>query len=82
MFGLLRTGKKGRRGSRWRSVLAENPDAWQGYYNAACFEALTGNDDAASSTCKRAVELDPKAREYAADDSDFDRLRNRPGVPS
>jgi tetratricopeptide (TPR) repeat protein len=63
-------------------VLAENPDVWQGYYNAACFEALTGNDDAAIDQLKRAIELDPQALEYAANDSDFDSLRDRPDFPS
>ena len=47
------------------TVLAENPDAWQGYYNVACFEALTGNDDAAIEQLERAIELDPQALEYA-----------------
>jgi tetratricopeptide (TPR) repeat protein len=63
-------------------VLAENPDTWQGYYNAACFEALTGNDDEAIAHLRRAIELDQQALEYSKDDSDFDGLRDRPNFPS
>jgi quercetin dioxygenase-like cupin family protein len=82
VFGLYRTGKEAEAREQMEKVLADNPDVWQGYYNAACFEALTGNDDAAIEQLKRAIELDPQALEYAAEDSDFDRLRDRPDFPS
>ena len=55
---------------------------WQGYYNAACFEALTGNDGAAIEQLKRAVELDPKALEYARGRLRLRPLRDRPDFPS
>jgi mannose-6-phosphate isomerase-like protein (cupin superfamily) len=82
VFGLYRTGREGEAREQLEKVLAENPDSWQGFYNAACFEALTGHDDAAIERLNRAVELDPKALEYAADDKDFDGLRDRPDFPS
>jgi tetratricopeptide (TPR) repeat protein len=82
VFGLYRSGREGEAREQLEKVLAENPDVWQGYYNAACFEALTGNDDAAIEQLKRAIELDPKALEYAVGDDDFDGLRDRPDFPS
>jgi quercetin dioxygenase-like cupin family protein len=82
VFGLYRSGREGEAREQLEKVLAENPDSWQGFYNAACFEALTGHDDAAIEQLKRAVELDPKALEYAGGDEDFDALRDRPDFPS
>jgi quercetin dioxygenase-like cupin family protein len=82
VFGLYRSGREGEAREQLETVLAENPDSWQGFYNAACFEALTGNDDAAIAHLKRATELDAAALEYAANDSDFDGLRDRPDFPS
>lgn len=82
VFGLYRSGKEAEAREHLEQVLAENPDSWQGFYNAACFEALTGNDDAAIEQLRHAGELDRAAIEYAATDSDFDRLRDRPDFPS
>ena len=82
VFGLYRTGKEAEAREQMEKVLAENPDVWQGYYNAACFEALTGNDDDAIEQLERAIQLDTQALEYAKDDEDFDRLRDRPDFPS
>ena len=64
-------------------MLAENPDVWQGHYNAACFEALTGNDDAAIEQLRASGRARPARRSSTRpDDSDFDRLRERPDFPS
>jgi tetratricopeptide (TPR) repeat protein len=82
VFGLYRSGKEAEAREHLETVLAENPGEWQGFYNAACFEALTGNDEGAIAHLRHAVELDPKALEYAVGDSDFDRLRDRPDFPS
>ena len=62
--------------------VAENDDQWQGHYNLACLEALTKNGDAAIEHLKRAIELEPQAKEYAAKDEDFDDLRNDPEFPA
>ena len=37
---------------------------------------------ARSSDLKRAIELDPQAKEYAAKDEDFDWLRDDPEFPA
>jgi quercetin dioxygenase-like cupin family protein len=62
-----------------RAVYAElienHPDAWQGLFNAACFEARFGDHERAFECLGRALALEPSAREYAEKDSDFDSIR-------
>ncbi len=82
VFGLYRSGKEREAREQLETVLARYPNEWQGYYNAACFEALTGNDDDAVAQLRRAIELDPLAKEWAAEDEDFDTIRDRPDFPS
>jgi quercetin dioxygenase-like cupin family protein len=64
---------------RARAVFANlmegHPDAWQGLFNAACFEARFGEHERAFEYLGRAIELEPNAREYAEKDSDFDSIR-------
>jgi mannose-6-phosphate isomerase-like protein (cupin superfamily) len=72
---------------RGRKLIAEaiagSPDAWQGYYNAACMEARFGDPDAAIAHLKRSVEVDADATKKAAeDDSDLDSIRDRPDYPA
>jgi mannose-6-phosphate isomerase-like protein (cupin superfamily) len=82
VFGLYRTGDKAGAKEHMQKLLEENPDAWQGHYNAACLEALERNRDAALAHLNRAIELDPKAKEWAAEDEDFNWLRDDPDFPS
>ena len=59
--------------------LARDPNAWQPAYNAACFEALTGNADAAFEHLARAFALGPeRVRKLAAHGEDFAALRSDP----
>ena len=61
------------------NLLEQNPDAWQGFFNAACLEARLGDKERALEHFERAVDLDPeKAREFAETDSDFDSIRDDP----
>jgi hypothetical protein len=56
---------------------------WQGHYNAACLEARLGDRERAFAHLERAIELEPaQAREFAADDSDFDSIRDDPRFAS
>jgi Cupin domain len=55
-------------------VLALHPDEWQGPYNAACVMALEGVPDRAFDYLRRALALEPKAREYALGDADLESL--------
>jgi hypothetical protein len=76
-FATRRTGDAGAARAAIADVLARYPRAWQGQYNAACFEALEGETDAAFAHLQRALELGPpEVREYALDDDDFAGLRS------
>lgn len=81
-FGHYRNGDEDKAREHLAAYVAEHDDAWQGHYNLACLEALTGNGDRAIGELRRAIELDPQAKEYAANDSDFDRLRDDPEFPA
>lgn len=63
-------------------ALAEQPDNPGLLYNLACFESRGGKPLQALEHLNRAIELDPKWREYAATDTDFDPIRREPGFPA
>jgi len=64
-------------------AIERSPDAWQGYYNAACMEARFGDADTAIELLKRSVELEPETtKKTAAGDTDFDSIRDRPDYPA
>jgi tetratricopeptide (TPR) repeat protein len=78
-FGLYRQGDVDGARAEIQAAVAERPDEWQGHFNLACLEALTGRNDAALSALERAAELDPETvARLAREDSDFDALRNDP----
>jgi len=65
------------------TLLEQHPDAWQGFFNAACLEARVGDKERAIQYFERAVDLESeKAREFAKTDSDFDSIRNDPRFSS
>ena len=64
-----------------REALAEFPDHGQVLYNVACAEALGGERGAALEHLRRAVELEPRAAAWAAEDPDLDPLRDDPAFP-
>lgn len=53
------------------------PDHAGVVYATACWLALAGREDEALETLRRAVELDPRAREWAAGDDDLVSIRDR-----
>jgi tetratricopeptide (TPR) repeat protein len=57
------------------AALEKHPDAWQGFFNAGCLEARSGDPERAFDYLQRAIELEPDAREHAQKDSDFDSIR-------
>ena len=81
-FGHYRNGDEAEAREHLTAYVAAHPTPWQGHYNAACFEALTKNRDGAIEHLRRAIELDPQAKEYAAKDNDFDWLRDDPEFPA
>jgi quercetin dioxygenase-like cupin family protein len=71
--------------ARARALIAEavesRPDAWQGHFNAACFEVLYGDKEQGIAHLQRAYELDPeRVPDATAKDSDFDAIRDDPRV--
>jgi mannose-6-phosphate isomerase-like protein (cupin superfamily) len=81
-FGHYRKGDETAAREHLTKFVAENDGEWQGHYNLACLEALTKNREGAIAELKRAIELDPQAKEYAAKDEDFDWLRDDPEFPA
>lgn len=81
-WGHFRKGDEAKGREVMEAAVAEHPGEWQGHYNLACLEALTANGKAAIDYLKRAIELDAKAAEYAAKDTDFDTLRGDPEFPA
>ena len=53
------------------------PDHAGVLYSTACWLALGGREDDALATLRRAVELEPRAREWAASDDDLVSVRER-----
>jgi len=59
-----------------RQMLDLHGDVWFAPYNAACFEALAGDPDAAFALLEDAIHIDADAaREHAKGDDDFVSLR-------
>jgi quercetin dioxygenase-like cupin family protein len=78
-YALLRAGDADRGRAAMQEALAREPGAWQGPFNAACFEALAGDPDAALTHLAHAVELNrAEVMRYAPDDSDLDSIRDDP----
>jgi len=63
-------------------TLATYPGNPNVLYNLACFEALAGRADDALKHLAEAVEGDPRTREWAQTDSDFDAIRADPRFPT
>jgi hypothetical protein len=63
-------------------TLATYPGNPNVLYNLACFESLAGHADDALEHLAEAVESDPRTREWAQTDSDFDSIRADPRFPA
>jgi quercetin dioxygenase-like cupin family protein len=60
-------------------LVARRPADWEGPYNAACFEALFGNEERAFANLGRAIELaGDEVRGFAPGDDDLTRLHGDP----
>lgn len=71
------TGNLDRARELMRQVVANNPGEWQGFYNAACFEARYGDREQAFDYLERSAELAPEeTANYAKEDTDFDSIRD------
>ena len=63
-------------------ALERFPDHVGTLYSLACWEAMAGKRDEALAHLRRAVELQPDVREYAAKDADLDAIRDDPRFPA
>jgi len=78
-FGHYRKGDVDRARAELEDTVAKHPDQWQGHYNFACLEALSGNPEAALDHLERAAELEPeRVTKGAVEDEDFDSIREEP----
>jgi quercetin dioxygenase-like cupin family protein len=78
-IALLRRGEERRGREEMEIAMARDPDAWQGAYNAACFEAIAGHYDEALEWLRKAVESGgADVKGYADEDPDFDVIRDDP----
>jgi hypothetical protein len=62
--------------------LGDHSESGSLHYNLACYAALAADNDQAIVHITRAFELEPKTREWAADDADLDAIRSDPRYPS
>jgi tetratricopeptide (TPR) repeat protein len=78
-FAHLREGDEAAGRAAMEEAIEREPDAWQGAYNAACFEALAGNPDAAFERLQTALERNRELVEpYLETDDDLRSLREDP----
>jgi tetratricopeptide (TPR) repeat protein len=80
-FALLGDGETEQARATMQEALAREPDAWQGQYNAACFEALAGETDAAFDHLQRAIVMNREVVAFAVGDADLASLRDDPRYP-
>ena len=78
-FAHLHAGDEAAGRAAMNEALERDPGAWQGSYNAACFEALAGNADAAFARLQTALERNREGVEpYLTTDDDLQSLRSDP----
>lgn len=78
-FALLRRGDERAGRAEMEEALSRDPDAWQGAYNAACFETMAGRHDEALDWLRKAIEGGgADVKRFADDDADFETLRSDP----
>jgi quercetin dioxygenase-like cupin family protein len=78
-FAKARAGDLGGGRTLIQSLVAREPDAWQGPYNAACFEAVHGERQRAFEYLHEALRLGAQeVREFAPGDDDLAGLRDDP----
>jgi Flp pilus assembly protein TadD len=63
-----------------QEALAVDENQAIAHYNLACYWSLAGNAEIALDHLATAFQIDPKYRDLAADENDFDAIRQHPGV--
>ena len=64
--------------ARLRELVRDNPQYGLLFYNLACCESLVGDTEEAVEHLGRAIELSPRFREFAREDTDLDAIREDP----
>lgn len=62
----------------FEAAIKLKPDHSDALYNIACLYSLFANPDESIKRLDRAIQLDPKFKEIASKDSDFDNIRKTP----
>jgi quercetin dioxygenase-like cupin family protein len=70
-FGEAEAGNVDGARTRVDALVKAHPREWQGWFNAACFEARYGDHETAFDHLLRAMQLNELAGQYAQDDSDL-----------
>ena len=76
---LYEAGKYAEIADRGAELIAAHPEYSDLIYNLACCESLAGRKADAIEHLKLAIDGSPRFRSMAADDSDFDQVRDEPG---
>ena len=63
---------------RGQELIETNPRSGRLLYNVACCESIIGRNDDAIEHLRRAIEVHEPLRTLAANDSDFDPIRDEP----
>ena len=77
---LYEAGESAEVADRLAVAVEANPQYALLFYNLACCESLAGRTDGAVEHLRRAIEMSPRFRTFAQDDSDLDAIRNDPAV--
>ena len=75
---LFAEGRYDEASDRGRELVAAHPEYPMVNYNVACAESLAGRKDDAIGHLRQAIEQSEQFRAMAAEDSDFDALRDEP----
>jgi hypothetical protein len=76
---LYEAGSYAEAAERGRELLEAHPENARLLYNVACCESLTGRASDAIEHLRRAIDAAEQVRSLAAEDSDFDPIRDEPG---
>jgi mannose-6-phosphate isomerase-like protein (cupin superfamily) len=78
LHGLYQEGKYDEAADRGRELIEDHPEYAGPLYNLACCESLAGRKDDAIRHLRQSIERSEQFRPMAAEDSDFDPIREEP----
>ena len=81
-YGYDKLGETERGHRLLREAVEREPDRAVFRYHLACFDSRAGDRQSALAQLRRAVELEPETATWAAQDEDFDAIRDDPRFPA